>query len=169
MIAPFVPAGEILGPDCKCRSIVIRDEPRLPDGQYDLVDTYCADPACDCRKTIIQIFHGGKLVSIVNFGWETPEFYLRWQGAVRDRELAEEMSDVSIDFASPDLVSREGILALRHHILDDKWISMLEDHYRRIRASLESDDIARLPRKISRNAPCPCGSGKKYKNCCLRA
>lgn len=22
------------------------------------------------------------------------------------------------------------------------------------------------PRKISRNAPCPCGSGKKYKRCC---
>lgn len=21
--------------------------------------------------------------------------------------------------------------------------------------------------KIGRNAPCPCGSGKKYKNCCL--
>ena len=21
--------------------------------------------------------------------------------------------------------------------------------------------------KIQRNAPCPCGSGKKYKNCCL--
>ena len=23
-----------------------------------------------------------------------------------------------------------------------------------------------MPRKISRNAPCPCGSGKKYKHCC---
>ena len=22
--------------------------------------------------------------------------------------------------------------------------------------------------KIRRNAPCPCGSGKKYKKCCLR-
>ncbi len=22
--------------------------------------------------------------------------------------------------------------------------------------------------KIGRNAPCPCGSGHKYKNCCLR-
>jgi len=21
--------------------------------------------------------------------------------------------------------------------------------------------------KISRNAPCPCGSGKKYKKCCM--
>ena len=23
-------------------------------------------------------------------------------------------------------------------------------------------------RKVSRNAPCPCGSGKKYKQCCIR-
>jgi uncharacterized protein YecA (UPF0149 family) len=23
-------------------------------------------------------------------------------------------------------------------------------------------------RRIGRNAPCPCGSGKKYKKCCLR-
>jgi hypothetical protein len=22
--------------------------------------------------------------------------------------------------------------------------------------------------RVSRNAPCPCGSGKKYKHCCLR-
>lgn len=27
--------------------------------------------------------------------------------------------------------------------------------------------IVRDYKKISRNAPCPCGSGKKYKNCCL--
>ena len=24
-----------------------------------------------------------------------------------------------------------------------------------------------MPTKTSRNAPCPCGSGKKYKKCCL--
>ena len=27
--------------------------------------------------------------------------------------------------------------------------------------------IVRDNKKISRNDPCPCGSGKKYKNCCL--
>ncbi len=26
----------------------------------------------------------------------------------------------------------------------------------------------RTGEKIGRNAPCPCGSGKKYKNCCMR-
>ncbi|MFC1706287.1 SEC-C metal-binding domain-containing protein [Planctomycetota bacterium] len=25
-----------------------------------------------------------------------------------------------------------------------------------------------MTKKLSRNAPCPCGSGKKYKACCLR-
>lgn len=24
-----------------------------------------------------------------------------------------------------------------------------------------------MDKKISRNDPCPCGSGKKYKNCCI--
>lgn len=24
------------------------------------------------------------------------------------------------------------------------------------------------PNKVARNAPCPCGSGKKYKHCCAR-
>jgi preprotein translocase subunit SecA len=27
-------------------------------------------------------------------------------------------------------------------------------------------DPKNLTRKISRNEPCPCGSGKKYKRCC---
>ncbi|MBI1929642.1 SPASM domain-containing protein, partial [Candidatus Poribacteria bacterium] len=25
-----------------------------------------------------------------------------------------------------------------------------------------------MPQKVGRNSPCPCGSGKKYKQCCLR-
>ena len=27
---------------------------------------------------------------------------------------------------------------------------------------------ARRKSKVGRNSPCPCGSGKKYKNCCMR-
>ncbi len=30
----------------------------------------------------------------------------------------------------------------------------------------DSDDLATSTKKIKRNDPCPCGSGKKYKNCC---
>lgn len=166
MLSPFLPAGEIL-PECQIRTVVIADDPYLPNGEYAFIDTYCTDNTCDCRKTIIQIFHEKKLVSIVSYGWESPKFYLRWLKSPWDRELADEMSGLSIDFSSPDLVSPKGVLLLLNHLLDQKWISILKENYRLIRKSTIPGNIIRLPPKFSRNAPCPCGSGKKYKNCCL--
>ena len=32
----------------------------------------------------------------------------------------------------------------------------------------QNNTIVRTTQKIGRNDPCPCGSGKKYKNCCGR-
>lgn len=167
MLSSFLPAGEILGPECQVRTVVIADAPYLPSGEYTFIDTYCGDNTCDCRRTIIQIFHDKKLVSVVSFGWESPKFYLRWLNSTKDRKLADEMSGLTIDFSSPDLVSPKGILLLVNHLLDEKWISMLKENYRLIRETDKPDNIIRLSPKISRNAACPCGSGKKYKNCCL--
>ena len=31
-----------------------------------------------------------------------------------------------------------------------------------------SAPIKRAGKKVGRNEPCPCGSGKKYKKCCMR-
>lgn len=167
MLSSFLPAGKILGPQCQVRSVVLTEDPYLPEGEYTFVDTYCNDHTCDCRKTIIQIFHGGKIVSIVSFGWESPAFYLRWMNSTKLRQVAEEMSGASIDFSSPNLVSPEGILLLIRHLLDEKWISILRENYRLIRRAAKPDSIIRQSPKISRNAPCPCGSGRKYKHCCL--
>jgi len=167
MLSPFLPAGEILGPEYLMRSVVIADDPHLPSGEYSFIDTYCTDNTCDCRKTIIQIFHEKKHVSTVSYGWENPKFYLRWLKNTKDRELAEEMSGLSIDYSSPDRVSPEGILLLVNHLLDEKWISILKENYRLIRKTVKPDNIISMPSNISRNAPCHCGSGKKYKNCCL--
>ena len=35
--------------------------------------------------------------------------------------------------------------------------------------AVKAQTVVREGRKIGRNEPCPCGSGKKYKNCCGRA
>jgi preprotein translocase subunit SecA len=39
----------------------------------------------------------------------------------------------------------------------------------RDRAAGRAPDLTRKAPKVGRNDPCPCGSGKKYKQCCLRA
>ena len=33
--------------------------------------------------------------------------------------------------------------------------------------TIKRKPVNRASRKIGRNDPCPCGSGKKYKNCCM--
>ena len=37
----------------------------------------------------------------------------------------------------------------------------------RIMDFLAQQEAAKSPGKVDRNDPCPCGSGKKYKKCCL--
>ncbi len=46
-----------------------------------------------------------------------------------------------------------------------KMALILEDY--QLNAELPHDPIVRAGPKIGRNDPCPCGSGKKYKRCCL--
>lgn len=38
-------------------------------------------------------------------------------------------------------------------------------HGREARAD---NSLSRKPNRIGRNDPCPCGSGKKFKHCCMR-
>jgi preprotein translocase subunit SecA len=63
-------------------------------------------------------------------------------------------------------------------VLQDKhYVDRLKRHYHMFKEAVsregfesEDDELeakAFAPRpKIGRNDPCPCGSGKKYKNCC---
>jgi hypothetical protein len=41
-------------------------------------------------------------------------------------------------------------------------------HIKRIMEESEAEEIEPDEKKVGRNAPCPCGSGKKYKRCCMK-
>ncbi len=48
-----------------------------------------------------------------------------------------------------------------------EWGSVLSEEKRKeITKQFREDHIFRAEKKVGRNDPCPCGSGKKYKNCC---
>lgn len=47
------------------------------------------------------------------------------------------------------------------------WWSLFSDSRQKDRDFLPAPDTSTSERKIGRNDPCPCGSGKKYKKCCL--
>ena len=57
-------------------------------------------------------------------------------------------------FESPEILKRK----------DPVLYGMLQSMFHQDPASLSGH--LQVPRRIRRNAPCPCGSGKKFKNCC---
>jgi hypothetical protein len=132
----FIPAGEIIGEAHQVRTVSIKQSPQLPDGEYSFIDTYCADPECDCRKTMIQVMHNGKLVSVINYGWESATFYENWMGSSAKHNPMPKMHGASIDITSPDLVKMDGILALFNALLNDIWIAKFKRHYDEVKATM---------------------------------
>ena len=130
----FIPAGEIIGEAHQVRTVSIAKSPQLPDGEYSFIDMYCADPGCDCRKTMIQVMHNGKFVSVINYGWEPDTFYKNWMGSSAEGSPMPQMHGASIDITSPDLVNRKGMLSLFNALLNDIWIEKFKQHYDKVKS-----------------------------------
>lgn len=132
----FVPAGEFIGDAHQVRTVGLRDSRQLPDGDYRFVDTYCTNPSCDCRKTMILVYRNDNHVSTINFGWESSAFYREWMGHASEDDIALPMSGASIDITSPDGVSPTGMLAFFQALLDENWTAKFKTHYARVKAKV---------------------------------
>ncbi|MEW6667364.1 MAG: hypothetical protein AB1512_19340 [Thermodesulfobacteriota bacterium] len=137
----FIPAGEIIGKAHQVRTVRIVESPQLPDGEYRFIDMYCTDPSCDCRKTIIQVFHNGVFVSTINYGWERPSFYEKWMGRKWGDDIMPQMHGASIDITSPNRVSPKGMLGLFNALLDKRWIGIFKKHYKAVKAKLKDNRV----------------------------
>ena len=172
----FIAAGEILGATARVRTLTLAHHRELPDGDYAMVETYCTDLGCDCRKTMILVHRDHHHVSTINFGWESPEFYARWYGGALDDRTLAEMKGPSIDLSSPDLVPPGAMLAFFSALLDAHYLEHLRLQYTRFRAALATPAGAQRLAQSSggggdpqRNRPCPFGSGRKLEVCCGRS
>ena len=152
----FQSIGALLGDSYKAKSVDLLDHPSLPSGRYFFIELYCTDKKCDCRKTIIHVYHEKEHVSSVNYGWEKPSFYSKWMKSNDDDDMAKEMSGLTIDFMSPSKINEEAILEVIETLLspdsgDKSWVSSMKNHYRHTRRS----KIIKFTKTPSLNAPCP--------------
>ena len=172
----------------------------LPPGTYALIESYCPDPACECRRVMLNVMseespQRGYLASI-SYGFD------------RDEELAGPF----LDGLNPQSEYAESLLELVSDwvLRDPRYLRRLERHYQLVKQAAAdpshpayheiqqvlADEEEELPqirppekrvgghqngpfetwgghqngplRVVGRNDPCPCGSGKKYKHCCMR-
>lgn len=80
-------------------------------------------------------------------------------GAGRVRKLAK---GLSADMARGGEVSNP----LMRKLIVDYGQDAVVSAFRKMEESLDGQTVRREGTKVGRNAPCPCGSGKKHKKCC---
>lgn len=124
---------------------------------YWAVDLYCHNPQCTCAEVTISFY---KLAT----GANSPPY-------VGEARLEIDDDDLNVVRSSPEV---DDLVA---EFLDEYEDRLVVRHAEARRAVLRfgrpprQAKPAALPQagRIPRNAICPCGSGKKYKRCCIDA
>ena len=156
------------------RSLTAINDPELPSDEYGFIEAYCDEPNCDCRRVFFNVFAVKKreIVAVIAYGWASRAYYARWLG-MSDPRMIDELKGPALNRTSrqsklaPILVERVKII-----LQDERYVERLKRHYAMFKATVDgapqpaTRQTGSAPPKIGRNAPCPCGSGKKYKNCC---
>lgn len=156
------------------RCFTVLNDPNLPKDLYCLMESYCSDPECDCRRVMFSVVTetSQKPLAVINYGWEKLKFYEKWC-ASGIKEAPEEIKGPALNSFSPQSELAPYILeVVASSILTDKsFIKRLQKHYQMFKRALTrrvKTKQVESSKKIGRNDPCPCGSGKKYKKCCLQ-
>ena len=158
------------------RRIHALNDPNLPAGEYALLESYCDEAGCDCRRVFLNVvnLNTGELKAVIAYGWESKNFYIKWLGD-NDPDLIRDIQGPILNLASPQSeIAPELLNIVKVIVLKDRnYVNRLKKHYKMYKDLIDSIKLENViplrevpERKMGRNSPCPCGSGKKYKRCC---
>ena len=102
------------------------------------------DPLVEYKKESFNLF--GELINDIKFNTIRTLHIIQFQV-----ETAEEEAAKLAQKLEEEKRAQEALMQLNHH--DNVDIDA-------------EDDLPVIEKKVARNEPCPCGSGKKYKQCC---
>ena len=92
------------------------------------------------------------------------------EGCSLDYESLTEDSDIDVAVDFPTLYLNMWKADAPHLYGLEAWDNVIPEKEReKIGRDYKKSKIYHAPKKPGRNDPCPCGSGKKYKNCCGKA
>jgi hypothetical protein len=141
---------------------------------FVVFERYCSHPECTCTEVCLDIAATPPLrpldrptpphvttekdVTRLLIDYRTDQVKVAKPGPPGSPPAAKLFQ--ALQSAGPDLKAR---LERRHRVLQQ-----LHKQARTGRVQTAAPQPFRTPKKVGRNEPCPCGSGKKFKHCCGR-
>ena len=127
--------------------------------QYEIQDQYCLLPKCSCSDVTLSFMSVGGDGELIDESCDISLNYQkkRWEATENyqsDMDIRSVRS--AVEQQIPDIY---GILYARHSRLKSIYAHNKKRNY--------NPPVVTSSTRVGRNDPCPCGSGKKYKKCCL--
>jgi preprotein translocase subunit SecA len=134
----------------------------------EIVDTAWKDHllAMDHLKSSITMAGYAQLDPKVEYKREGMRMFQQMWRSIGERvtDLIFKMESLDEDFVGSSWVETSAQHEAAHSEIARQQQSAIDASQGDIRI----DPIRNREERVGRNSPCPCGSGKKYKNCCLR-
>ncbi len=132
----------------------------LKGKNYVIFDTYCKNPTCPCTDVFLSFYEieqgeeQNKTTHIAEYFYN----YKTKKGKIKEGNqalMSSILQGIYHNYRDLDSLFRQRSQVVKELYIKSKRIY---DKARQAQTTV----------KISRNQPCPCGSGKKYKRCCLK-
>ncbi|RZN38559.1 MAG: hypothetical protein EF813_04785 [Methanosarcinales archaeon] len=125
------------------RAITAINDPELPRGTYSLLESYCDEVGCDCRRVFFHVYSEGRneIVAVIAYGWEDSRFYADWFG--RDNpEVIEELKGPILNSASSQSELAPVLLNMvKGFVLKDiSYVERIKRHYRMFKDLIEKEN-----------------------------
>jgi hypothetical protein len=121
--------------------LTVIDLPGLPPGQYGLIESYCDERDCDCRRVFFNIFdwQTKQFKAVIAYGWESEAFYSKWLG-FNNPEIIRELQGPVLNSGSPQSELAPALLAQMVYVLKDRnYVDRLKRHYAMYKAAVEKE------------------------------
>ncbi len=132
---------------------VMREDDIVPKGSYGLLEMYCDDPGCDCRRVFLEIYdwEREKDVAFIAYGWESMDFYRKWFGQ-NDPQIIRELKGPVLNPGSPQSKYASAVLKLVKDVVlsDPAYIERLERHYQMFKEKVDPKHFRKsdAPRRV---------------------
>ncbi len=177
MNAPFYTKFPALGTEETRVITIFQDNDELPRGKYAFIENFCVDINCDCKRVLFTVLFSSleeeeeeEMINAatITYGW-----------GVYGKNIFREMDGFDPNVPCLDLMANQTeyapiILEKFKQLLftDKNYMDRVKRHYTMFKEAIIRDshkgriNKVRKRKALGRNAPCSCGSGKKYKRCC---
>ncbi len=119
----------------------------LPADEYGLIEMYCNDENCDCRRVFFDVVSRKReeTIAVVTYGWEPASYYQRWFGG-SDEEISrmavDEMAGLGLNSASHQSKIAPAALELVRDLLKDKnYMERIKRHYKMFKETVDNQPM----------------------------